>query len=576
MVAKIGSDLDKPNGLVVVPPGTELDVLHPLPVTRLGGVGPATAERLHQIGVKTVGDLAAKSLTDLVALAGRAHGAGLYALARAEDDRAVVPDREAKSVSHEETFERDLTDLAVLGREIDSMAARVGTRLRASAFSGRTVTLKLRRYDFTTLTRSQTLPQPTDDTAPDRRDRPPAARRRRCRGRPAAARRRRVRACRSTRRATCSPRMTNPLPAVVTAEDAPEAVPVPDPPAERALVAGPGRAARGARAPAGCGAAGWGGSPSGSRARRPPRGRCAPWPPTTRPAARRSARLEDALVTERSWWGWGTTDRALPDDECVAFARRCCRGCPTAAPRPALADLVLPAAADRPRRVVCRSPSSPAVRAAHTYGKAYRDVVRALSGDLAAAPDAVAFPRTEADVVAAARLGRRRPASPSSPSAAAAPWSAVSSTAATGRWRLAGPTGAGPGAGGRPGQPGRPDPGRRARAGAGGAAAPARADAAALPAELRVLHARRLARHPRRRPLRHPAHPHRRPRRVDAGRDAGRDQRVVAAARLGRRALARPAVPRLGGDPRRHHRGLDAGAGPAAVQGVGVGDASPT
>ena len=98
-----------------------------------------------------------------MALAGRAHGAGLYALARAEDDRAVVPDREAKSVSHEETFERDLTDLDVLGREIDSMAARVGERLRASAFSGRTVTLKLRRYDFTTLTRSQTLPQPTDD-----------------------------------------------------------------------------------------------------------------------------------------------------------------------------------------------------------------------------------------------------------------------------------------------------------------------------------------------------------------------------------------------------------------------------
>src|SRR5688572_3146604 len=107
LMAKIGSDLQKPDGLVVVPPGRELDVLHPLPVTRLGGVGPATAERLHQIGVKTVGDLASKSLTDLVALAGRAHGAGLYALARAEDERPVVPDREAKSVSHAETFERD-------------------------------------------------------------------------------------------------------------------------------------------------------------------------------------------------------------------------------------------------------------------------------------------------------------------------------------------------------------------------------------------------------------------------------------------------------------------------------------
>jgi DNA polymerase-4 len=163
LMAKIGSDLDKPDGLVVVPPGGELAVLHPLPVTRLGGVGPATAERLHQVGVRTVADLAARPLTDLVALVGRAHGTGLYSLARAEDDRAVVPDREAKSVSAEETFERDLTDLSLLFREIDSMAARVGGRLRSSAYSGRTVTLKLRRYDFTTITRSQTLPHPTDD-----------------------------------------------------------------------------------------------------------------------------------------------------------------------------------------------------------------------------------------------------------------------------------------------------------------------------------------------------------------------------------------------------------------------------
>jgi DNA polymerase-4 len=163
LMAKIASDLQKPDGLVVVPPGEELAVLHPLPVTRLGGVGPATAERLRSVGVGTVADLAAKTLPDLVALAGRAHGIGLYALARAEDDRAVVADREAKSVSAEETFERDLTDLVVLGVEIDAMAARVGGRLRASSFSGRTITLKLRRYDFTTLTRSLTLPQPTDD-----------------------------------------------------------------------------------------------------------------------------------------------------------------------------------------------------------------------------------------------------------------------------------------------------------------------------------------------------------------------------------------------------------------------------
>ena len=163
LMAKIASDLDKPDGLVVVPPGEELAVLHPLPVTRLGGVGPATAERLRTIGVRTVADLAGKSLPDLVALAGRAHGASLHALARAEDDRAVVADREAKSVSQEETFERDLTDLSRLNAEIDAMATRVGERLRGAAYSGRTVTLKLRRYDFTTLTRSLTLPHPTDD-----------------------------------------------------------------------------------------------------------------------------------------------------------------------------------------------------------------------------------------------------------------------------------------------------------------------------------------------------------------------------------------------------------------------------
>jgi DNA polymerase IV len=163
LMAKIASDLDKPDGLVVVAPGTELDVLHPLAVTRIGGVGPATAERLRSVGVRTVADLAARSMADLVSLVGKAHGAGLYALARAEDDRSVVPDREVKSVSHEETFERDLTDLVRLGAEIDAMATRVGGRLRASAYSGRTVTLKLRRYDFTTLTRSLTLPQPTDD-----------------------------------------------------------------------------------------------------------------------------------------------------------------------------------------------------------------------------------------------------------------------------------------------------------------------------------------------------------------------------------------------------------------------------
>ena len=232
LMAKIGSDLRKPDGLVVIRPGTELDVLHPLPVTRLGGVGPATAERLHQVGVKTVADLASKPLSDLVALAGRAHGAGLYALARAEDERAVVPDREVKSVSHEETFERDLTDLEVLGREIDSMAARVGSRLRASAYTGRTVTLKLRRYDFTTLTRSQTLPQPTDDA------RQIASTARRLLTDAGAGGGLRllgvgVSGLSVYAQGDLFAADDEPLPDVVTAVDAPETVPAPEVPAER-------------------------------------------------------------------------------------------------------------------------------------------------------------------------------------------------------------------------------------------------------------------------------------------------------------------------------------------------------
>ena len=162
LVAKIASELDKPDGLTVVAPGTELATLHPLPVRRLGGVGPATAERLRRLRVETIGDLAAVAEDDLVSLLGQAHGTGLHRLSLAQDDRPVVPEREAKSVSAEETFGSDLTDPALLRAEIERLAERVGTRLRAATTYGRTVTLKVRRYDFSTLTRSSTLPQSTD------------------------------------------------------------------------------------------------------------------------------------------------------------------------------------------------------------------------------------------------------------------------------------------------------------------------------------------------------------------------------------------------------------------------------
>ena len=163
LMAKIGSELRKPDGLTVVAAGDELTVLHPLAVSKLGGVGPATETRLHRAGVRTVGDLARVSLPDLVEWFGQAHGNGLYRLARADDPRPVVSEREAKSVSAEETYDVDLTEPTRIGRELDLLATRVAGRLRAAGVSGRTVGIKVRHYDFATLTRSGTRDQPTDD-----------------------------------------------------------------------------------------------------------------------------------------------------------------------------------------------------------------------------------------------------------------------------------------------------------------------------------------------------------------------------------------------------------------------------
>lgn len=162
-VAKIASDLDKPDGLVVVPPGTERDLLRPMKVSVIPGVGPATAERLRRAGVHTVAELERLSLEELVRLLGQAHGTGLYHLARAEDDRPVVPEREAKSVSVEGTYDTDLVDRRLLVGLLERQAGQVTERLRKARLSGRTVTVKVRLHDFSTHTRSTTLPAPTDD-----------------------------------------------------------------------------------------------------------------------------------------------------------------------------------------------------------------------------------------------------------------------------------------------------------------------------------------------------------------------------------------------------------------------------
>ncbi len=161
-IAKVASDLDKPDGLVVVPPGTEVELLAPMHVTVIPGVGPATAERLRRAGIHTVAELETISLEELVRLLGRAHGSGLFALARAEDDRAVEPERETKSVSVEGTYDTDLTDRKLMEGLLTRQAGQVAERLRKHGFSGRTVTIKVRLHDFTTLSRSSTLPSPTD------------------------------------------------------------------------------------------------------------------------------------------------------------------------------------------------------------------------------------------------------------------------------------------------------------------------------------------------------------------------------------------------------------------------------
>ncbi|HET6153251.1 MAG TPA: DNA polymerase IV [Marmoricola sp.] len=162
-IAKIASELDKPNGLVVVAPGMEQDLLRPMQVTVIPGVGPATAEQLRRIGVHTVAELEQISADELVRALGKAQGQGLYSLARAQDDRPVVAEREAKSISVEDTYESDHVDRKILAALVERQAGKVTERLRKARMSGRTVTLKVRLHDFSTLTRSATLPGPTDD-----------------------------------------------------------------------------------------------------------------------------------------------------------------------------------------------------------------------------------------------------------------------------------------------------------------------------------------------------------------------------------------------------------------------------
>jgi DNA polymerase-4 len=172
LMAKLASRAAKPvpapggprpgAGVVVVLPSEELSFLHPLPVRALWGVGPATARRLKELGVDTVGDLARIPTGALCRTLGTANGTHLGALARGEDPRPVEGDRETKSVGHEETFAADIADPAALHRHLVRMADAVGTRLRQARLQGRTVTVKVRFGDRATITRSHTVGTPSD------------------------------------------------------------------------------------------------------------------------------------------------------------------------------------------------------------------------------------------------------------------------------------------------------------------------------------------------------------------------------------------------------------------------------
>jgi DNA polymerase IV len=161
LVAKVASNEAKPDGLLVVPAGGELDFLHPLGVRKLWGVGAATAERLNRAGIETVGDAAARSEDELVEILGRAGGRGVYAMALGRDRRRVRAGRSRRSFGAQSALGRRGRTADELDAVLVNLVDRVTRRMRAKGAAGRSVTLRLRFSDFARATRSHTLSRPT-------------------------------------------------------------------------------------------------------------------------------------------------------------------------------------------------------------------------------------------------------------------------------------------------------------------------------------------------------------------------------------------------------------------------------
>ena len=161
-LAKIASDLKKPDGLVVVEIGEVDDFLRDLPISRLWGVGPKTEERLRAMGLHTIGEIRARKREDMTQALGANLGMHLHELAQGHDDRPVVPDWQAKSISNETTFDEDTRDRELLVETIRRLSESVGRRLRRENYRARKVTLKLRYEPFDTHTRQVSVKSPVD------------------------------------------------------------------------------------------------------------------------------------------------------------------------------------------------------------------------------------------------------------------------------------------------------------------------------------------------------------------------------------------------------------------------------